>query len=115
MALFDNPTHRITLSSVASDTDAGGGVRLTYSAEQADVGCIINTASASEREIAAQTGQVVTHTIAILTSSLTAVPARGWKATTDDRSESYHVTGIRHGRQYGSIPSFVYLMCEQQT
>lgn len=114
MPLYDRPPpHRITLKSVTSGTDEGGGVTLTYTTAQSAVPCSINTASSSERALFAQMGIVVTHTIAMLASVLTTVPQRGWKATTDDRAESFHVRGIRHGRAYGSIPSFVMLDCEQ--
>lgn len=114
MALHDSPPHAVTLLSVTSGTDNGGGTSLTYATAQSAVACSINTASSSIRQLFAQDGIVVTHTIAFLASALTTVPVRGWKATTDDRSENYHVHGIRHGRAYGTIPAFVYLDCEQQ-
>ena len=37
-----------------------------------------------------------------------------WKAVSDDRSESYHIVGIRYGRAYGGVPAFVYLTVNQQ-
>jgi hypothetical protein len=112
--IWDNPTHRITLQSVASGSDTGAGVSLTYSTEQSNVPALINTASATERELFAQQGMICTHTIGLLASALTSIPERGWKVMTDDRSESFHVLGIRHGRRFMQIPSFVYLDCEQQ-
>lgn len=114
MPLYSNPPHRVTLSSVASGVDNGGGNTLAYTVAQTGVPASINTASSSERELFAQMGMVVTHTVALLASALTTIPQRGWKVTTDDRSESYHVQGIRHGRAYGSIPAFVFLQVEQQ-
>ena len=114
MALHDSPPHAVTLHSATSSTDAGGGVGITYTSAQSAVGCSIATASSDVRELFAQSGIVVTHTIAFLASALTTVPLRGWTAITDDRSESFHIRGIRYGRSYGSIPSFVYLDCEQQ-
>lgn len=114
MALYDNPPHRVTSYTVVSSTDGGGGVTLTYTAAQAAIPCSINTASASEREIFAQMGQVVTHTIAILSSAITTPIVRGMKVVADDTSLSFHVEGISAGRSYGSIPAFTYLHCSQQ-
>lgn len=111
--LWDNPPHRITLLSVASGVDAGGGTSLVYTSVQSAVPASINTASASEVEMFSQQGMQVSHTIAVLASALTTVPLRGWKATSDDRSESFHIEGIRHGRSYGGIPAFVYLQVRQ--
>lgn len=113
MALHDNPPHRITLQSSASGTDSGGGVQLTYTTVQSSVPASISTASASERDIFAQQGIVVSHTIGLLTSALTTAPARGWKVL-DESGNSYHVRGISAGRSYGSVPPFHYLFCEQQ-
>jgi hypothetical protein len=112
MALFDNPTHTVTLSSLTTGTDTGGGVSNTYATAQSSVPCVINTASSSTRELFAQQEILVTHTVAFLASALTTVPTPGWKLTTDDRSESFRVHGIRYGRAYGTIPAFVYLECE---
>lgn len=113
MPLWNNPPHRITLLSSVSGTDAGGGTSVTYTSAQAAVPASINTASASEVEMFSQQGIQVSHTVAILASALTTVPLRGWKVTTDDRSESYHIEGIRHGRAYGRVPAFVYLQVRQ--
>ncbi len=113
MALHDNPPHSVTTYTVVSSTDAGGGVALTYTAAQTGLKCSINTASASEQERFAQMGQVVTHTIGILTSAITTAIVRGMKVVTTDRSESYHVKGIAAGRSYGNVPAFTYLFCEQ--
>jgi len=114
MALYDSPPHLVSVYTSASGTDAGGGVQLTYTLSQSAVPCSINTASASEVERFAQMGQVVTHTVAFLSSQLTAGVARGAKLVTDDRSESYHVKGVSAGRAYGTVPAFTYCYCEQQ-
>lgn len=114
MALWDNPPHSISLSSVTSGTDAGAGTQLTYTVAQSGIACSINSASSSTKLLFAQQNIVCTHTVATLASTLTAVPKPGWKVQTTDRSESYHILGIRHGREYGNVPAFVYLDCEQQ-
>jgi hypothetical protein len=114
MPLYDNPPHRASHYTSASSTDTGGGVTLTYTLAQAAVPCSINTAGSSERELFAQQGIVVTHTIAILASAITTIPKRGDRFVTDDRNENYHVQGIRYGRAYGRVPEFVYLSTEQQ-
>lgn len=113
MALHDNPPHLCTSYTVVSGVDAGGGVSLTYSSAQADIPCSINTASSSERELFAQQGQVVTHTVGFLTSALTTALTRGMKLVTSD-SITLHVKGISAGRAYGSIPAFTYAYCESQ-
>ena len=113
MALHDNPPHACTLSRPTASRDGGGGTALTYATLQASVPCSIDTASASERELFAQQGMVVTHTVGILTSKLTTAPARGDKAADPD-GNSYHVHGISRGRAYGGIPAFTYLHCEEQ-
>jgi molybdopterin synthase catalytic subunit len=115
MALHDNPPHRVTTyTSVTDNDDGGGGTALTFTTAQSALPCSIDTASASERELFAQQGIVVTHKIGILTSAITTAIVRGMKVVTDDRSESYHVRGISAGRSYGSIPAFTYLFCEMQ-
>jgi hypothetical protein len=115
MALYDAPPpHSVTTYTVSVSRDAGGGTSLSYSSAQAAVPCSINTASASEREIFAQQGIVVTHTVGFLASVLTTALTRGMKLVTSDTSESYHVRGISKGRAYGNIPAFVYAYCEQQ-
>lgn len=114
MPLYAAPPHRVSVYTAASGTDAGGGVELTYTLSQSAVPCSVNTASASEVERFAQQGQVVTHTVAFLSSVLTAGVARGAKLVTDDRSESYHVKGVSAGRAYGNVPAFTYCFCEQQ-
>jgi hypothetical protein len=113
MPLWDSPPHRVTVFSVASGTDAGGGTTLTYSSLQAAVPCIINTSSSSERELYAQQGVVVTHTVSFLKSAVTTTFARGMKLVADDTGASYHVKGIRNGRAMGSVPAFLYLDCEE--
>ncbi len=114
MALHDNPPHRASHYTSASTTDAGGGTGSDFTLAQSAVPVSINTATSSERELFAQQGMVVTHTLGILASKLTTIPQRGDKFVTDDRGESFHVRGISYGRQYGNIPAFVYLACEQQ-
>lgn len=114
MPLYDNPPHRASHYTSASTTDTGGGVGTTYTLAQFAVPCSINTASSSERELFAQMGMVVTHTIAILASAITTIPKRGDKFVTEDRSESYLIQGIRYGRAYGRVPEFVMLNCQQQ-
>lgn len=113
MALHDNPPHLCTSYTVASGTDLGGGVSLTYTSAQADIPCSINTASSSERELFAQQGQVVSHTVAFLTSALTTALTRGMKLVTSDGT-NLHVHGLSAGRAYGSIPAFTYAHCESQ-
>ena len=134
MALYDNPTHLVSIYSVASTRDLGGGTQLTYTLRSDALPCIINTLSSSEREMYAQQGIEVTHTIAFLARKLPQESflasagqlmgilgltypeptlSRGSMIVTNDRSESYHVRGIRSGRAYGSIPAFVYADCEQ--
>ena len=95
MALYDSPPHLTTLLSVASATDAGGGTSLSYTSAQASIPCSINTASASEVMMYGAQQIRVTHCVAYLSSVLTTVPSRGWKVTTDDRSETYRVHGIK--------------------
>jgi hypothetical protein len=114
MALHDNPPHRVTTYTSDASRDLGGGTAITYTAAQAALPCSIDTASASERELFAQQGIVVTHKIGILTAAITTAIVRGMKVVTNDRSESYHVRGISAGRTYGSIPPFTYLFVEQQ-
>jgi hypothetical protein len=114
MALYDNPPHRVTTYTSDASRDAGGGTVVTWTAAQSGLPCSINTASASEREIFAQMGIVVTHTIGVLTSAITTPVVRGMKVVTGDRTESYHVRGISAGRAYGNVPAFTYLFCEQQ-
>ena len=105
--------HTCSTYTVASTRDSGGGTTLTYTLAQSGIPCSINTTGASEIAINSQMGQVVTHTIAILASLVTTTIVRGMKVVADD-GNSYHVEGIRYGRQYGSIPPFVYLQCKQQ-
>lgn len=110
MALHDAPPHLCTSYSVTSGTDAGGGVSLDDASAQADIPCSINTASSSERELFAQTGQQVSHTVAFLSAALTTTLTRGMKLVTSD-GITLHVEGISTGRAYGSIPAFVYAHC----
>lgn len=114
MPLWANPPHRVNTYTVASGADAGGGTSLTYTAADSSVPCSINTASASERDIFAQQGMVVTHTVAFLTGVLTTPLARGMKLVAADTGLTFHVRGISHGRRYGSVPPFTYAHCEQQ-
>lgn len=113
MALHDSPPHAVTLHSATSSTDDGGGVGITYTSAQSAVPCSIKTLSAAEIERFAQMGIQVSHTVAVLSSALSVTPARGWKIVTDDRSQSFHIEGIRHGRSYGSIPAFHYFDCRE--
>ena len=112
--LYNNPPHRVALYTSASGTDAGGGVVLNFSLAQSAIPCSINTASSNERDLFAQMGITVTHTVAFLASEFTTTPKRGDKLVTADRTESYHVRGIRYGRAYRKVPAFIYLDCEQQ-
>jgi hypothetical protein len=73
----------------------------------------VNTASSAERELFAQQGQVVTHTVAFLTSAITTTLVRGMKFITSD-SVTLHVKGISAGRAYGAIPAFTMAYCESQ-
>jgi hypothetical protein len=112
MPLYDAPPHTISLLKSGSSRDSGGGTSVSYTSAQTSVACSIKTASSSTKELFAQQEITVTHTVAVLASALTAVPEAGWKVTTADRAESFHVHGIRHGRAYGGVPAFVYLDCE---
>ena len=132
MALYDNPTHLVSIYSVASSRDSGGGTELTYTLRADSLPCVINTLSSSEREMFAQQGIEVTHTVAFLSRKLPQESfsagqlmgilgltypeptlSRGAKIVTGDRGESYHVRGIRNGRAYGNVPAFTYADCEQ--
>lgn len=113
MALFDDPPHSVSTYTVASTRDAGGGTTLTYTLAQTACPCSINTASATEREIFAQQGIVVSHTVAFLAATLTTPLTRGMKLVATDTGATFHVRGISAGREYGSIPAFTYAACEQ--
>lgn len=114
MPLWDSPPHAVNVQSVASGTDAGGGTTLTYTTEQSAAPCSINTADSSTRELFAQQGVVVTHTVAFLSSALTTALARGMKLVATDTGASLHVMGISAGRAYGNVPAFTYAHCEEQ-
>lgn len=116
MALHDNPPHRITIyGPPTAARDAGGGETITWgTTRQAAAPASINTASASTRELFAQQGIVVSHTIGLLTATLTSDVARGDKVTADDTGDTYIIRGISKGRAYGGIPPFTYLQVEQQ-
>jgi hypothetical protein len=113
--IWDNPEHRVTLTSLSSTRrDDGGGTAPVFATLQSSIPCLINTASASEVEKYAQFGITVTHTISIKSSLLTATVARGVKATAGDTGVSYHVRGIRKGRAFMGVPAFTYLDVEEQ-
>lgn len=114
MALFDDPPHSISTYSVNSSRDAGAGTKYTYTLAQSGVPCSINSASASERELFAQQGIVVSHTIAILASALTTPITRGMKVVDESVNEPLHVMGINTGQEYGNIPPITYLYCAAQ-
>lgn len=113
MALYDDPPHRITLSRAPTSKDSAGGVNIAYVVAQADVPCIINTASANTVEMYAQQAIPVALTIGILSEVLTATPQPGWKAVTDWNGKSAKIQGIRSGLAMGSIPELTYLDCSQ--
>lgn len=113
MALYTNPPHSVTLYTVNSSRDAGGGTLLTYTLAQSGVACSINTASATEIEQYAQKNIRVSHTVAFLSSTLSSTPTRGMKVVADDTSGVFYVRGIRSGRAYGGIPAFTYLDVEE--
>jgi len=112
MALHDNPPHRVNTYTVASSADQGGGTALSYTLADSSLKCSINTASSSEREMFSQSQQIVTHTVAFLTSAITTPLVRGMKLVATDNSISLHVLGISAGRAYGSIPAFTTAYCE---
>lgn len=112
MALFDAPPHTVTTYTVVSGTDSGGGVTLTYTAAQSGLKCSINTAGSSTVLQYAQSQIRVTHTVAVLSSSITTAITRGMKLT-ESGGLSFEVRGIRSGRAYGNVPAFTYLDCEQ--
>lgn len=111
--LWDDPEHRVTIYSVTSGTDAGGGVTLTYSSLQAAVPCQINTASSSTREQYAREQVTVTHTVSFLKSAVTTTFAPGMKLVADDTGASYHVKGIRNGRALMDVPAFLFIDAEE--
>lgn len=120
MALYDAPTHRVTLYSTtagitAATRDTGGGTALTYTSAQAAVPCLINTISANEQLRYAQVQVIVTHTIAFLSSVLTVTLAQEWKIVDDDTGDTYRIKGLRKGRQQGGIPAFTYADVEELT
>lgn len=108
MALYDNPPHRVTSSSVAHTKDTDGGDVAAFTTVQAGIPCIINTASGSEQALFAAQNLVVTHMIAVLSSALTTPLARGMKLTDGDTGANYHVEDLRAGREMGNIPAFTY-------
>jgi hypothetical protein len=110
--LYDNPPHRISLSS-SVNANQGAGVVTTYTVVQSAVPCLINTASASTRNVFAQMNIVVTNTVGILSSDLTTTPKPGWKVVVDDTGQTFLIQGIRSGREsaLGTIPALTYLDC----
>lgn len=114
MPLWDSPSHAVATYSVDSGRDAGGGESLTYTLVQSAVPCSVNTASASTQELFAQSGIVVTHTVAFLSSALTTPITRGFKLVAADTGASFKVEGIRTGRAYGRVPQFTYCDCSEQ-
>lgn len=108
MSLYDDPPHTCTISSVTHAADTAGGHAATYATRQANVPCSINVTSGSEPDEFGQSQKVVSGTIAILTSALTADVQRGDKVTGSDNRQ-YHVTGLRKGLGYGDVPGFTYL------
>jgi hypothetical protein len=113
MALFDNPPHRVSLSRGPTSEDSAGGVNIDYTIAQADIPCIINTASASTVQMYAQEQMPVSMTIGIKSSVLATTPQPGWKATTDDTGRTAKIVGIRSGRPMGTIPALTYLDVSQ--
>ena len=114
MALFDNPPHLANTYTVNAGTrDAGGGTPLTYTIAQSSLPCSIQTASASEREMFAQQGIVVSHTVAYLTATASPAVTRGMKVVNQRTAKAYHVHGISSGEEYGNIPPLSYLYCEE--
>ncbi len=113
--LYDSPPHRMSLYSSSAANDAGGGVDITYTVAQANVACLINTASASTRLMYAQQDIVVTETVGVLSSYLTSIPQPGWKVIADDTGKSLLIHGIRSGRvsALGTIPPLTYLDCSE--
>jgi hypothetical protein len=113
MPAYDNPPHSVNTYTSSVSRDLGGGTTVSYAVADSSVPCSINTASASEVEFYRRKDIVVTHTVAFLASALTTTLVKGMRIVTADRSESYHIRGIRRGRAYGSVPAFVYADCEQ--
>lgn len=112
--LYDDPPHRVTLKSSANTKGAGGGNVISYTTQQSDVPCLINTIGASQALVYAQMQIRVTHTVGILSSELTTTPQPGWKIE-DETGKTYLFKGIRSGRvsALGTIPALTYLDCEQ--
>lgn len=113
MALYSLPPHRVTVYTSDASRDGGGGTEIEWTVFQAAVPCSINTASANEAEYYARRDIAVSHTVAFLASVLSTPLTEGMKLISDDRSENYHIRGIRYGRAYGSIPAFLYADVEQ--
>lgn len=110
--LWDAAPHVIDLYTQASGVDSGGGVTAVFTLVQANCPCLINTSSASEKEIFAQMGIQVSHRVAFKASVLTTPLTRGMKLVSE--GASYHVEGIAAGQEFGSIPRLVYATCSQQ-
>jgi hypothetical protein len=113
MALYDDPPHSVSTYTPTVAADAGGGDPLSYAVAQTGVPCSIDTASASTVQMYAQDQIQVTHTVAFLSSVLTTPITRGMKLVAGDSGGSFHVEGIRAGRQYSGVPAFTYCDCRE--
>jgi hypothetical protein len=114
MSLFDDLEHRLNLMGPpTSGTDAGGGVEITWPTARAmSVPCLVCTASSQERELFAQQGISVSHTIAFEGDG--AGVQRGDKLTTVDLMIAYHIVGIRVQDGVGGIDQFTYVFAQEQ-
>jgi hypothetical protein len=108
--LYDAGTcpHTVTILQATSGVDAGGGTTLSFATRTSGVKGILNATSASQRELFAQMGIVVSHTFS--TTDVTA--QRGDKLTYGTRS--FHINGIRQTEAIGSIPVLNQLTLEEQ-
>ena len=111
MALFDTPPDSAHLDTLASTTDSGCGVTLTYTSAQASIPCIAAELSGSEQARFAQAQIVATHKFSFLNSVFTTTPARGMKLVSG--SESYHITGILTHLAIGSLPALTEIVAER--
>lgn len=110
--LSDSPPHVCSSYTATTSRDSGGGTQWSYTLAQANIKCSINTLSSSTQRKYGQDQVVVTHCVGILAAFLTTPITPGMKLI-DDRGLSYHVLGIRLGREYGGIPQLFYADCEQ--
>ena len=114
MALYDDPTHTVTIyGPPVATTDGSGGEVITWpTVRTSGVPCILNPTGASETERFGQVGIVRTFTISFLSEYAT--PARGDKILDSD-GLYHHIRGIKPGLPMGNIPALTYVDTESWT